>query len=219
MQYCESCHLHIDGDQDQCPLCQGKLKGEKTPSPFPHILTVYRKHGILLKTALFLSIVAAVACFLINWIFPQEVWWSVFVAAGLLSMWVALIAAIRKHSNLYKNVLWQVVIFAVLSVLWDLSTGWYRWSIDYVLPFLCILAMAVMAIAARIQNRRLQDYLNYLMIDMLFGIAPLVLLLTGQLHHVYPSVLCIAIGVLSFAAVLVFQWGKLWEEIRKRLHL
>ena len=219
MQYCKNCHVKVDGAQDYCPLCQEKLHGEKSSSLFPVIPTAYHRHGFLLKIALFLSVAAGVTCFLINWMFPQKIWWSLYVVAGLFSMWFSLIAGIRKRANVYKNILWQVVILSCLSILWDIFTGWYRWSIEYVLPFLCILAIAIMTIFARIQNLRLQDYLNYLIIDMLFGIAPLVLLLTGQIYTVLPSLFCIGIGILSFACIVIFHWNDLREEICKRLHL
>jgi hypothetical protein len=124
MKFCEQCHVQVTGEQELCPLCQRILKGEASPSPFPVIPSFSHKYSLFLKIALFLSVISAVTCVTVNWIMPQRIWWSLFVLAGLGSMWISLLTAIRRRFNLSKNILWQMVLFSILSFLWDAGTGW-----------------------------------------------------------------------------------------------
>lgn len=220
MQRCDKCKVNITGQHERCPLCHGALHGDKTEEVFPVIPTVYSRHGLFMKISLFISVVAAVCCLAVNWMFPTGVWWSLFVLAGLVSMWLSLVVAIRKRANIPKNILMQVALLSVLAVLWDLCTGWNRWSVIYALPIVCTIAMIAMAAAARIQNLKVADYLIYLAIDAVFGLIPLILLLTGSLGSVvYPSVICVAGSAISLTALFIFQGETLREEFAKRFHL
>ena len=57
------------------------------------------------------------------------------------------------------------------------------------------------------------------MIDALFGIVPLLFLLLGWLRVFYPSVICVAVSLLSLCALLLFEGERMRMEVKKRLHL
>lgn len=54
-----------------------------------------------------------------------------------------------------------------------------RWSVDYVMPLCCCAAMLAMVIAAQVKHLQIEDYLAYMLIDILFGAVSFILLLTG----------------------------------------
>lgn len=57
------------------------------------------------------------------------------------------------------------------------------------------------------------------MIDVIFGFLPLVFLIFGGLHVIYPSIISVAISVLSLAAIILFEGENIKEEINKRMHI
>ena len=57
------------------------------------------------------------------------------------------------------------------------------------------------------------------MIDAVFGIVPLVFLLTGMLAVILPSLLCVGISVISMAALFLFEGERMMTELRRRLHI
>lgn len=219
MRYCEKCKVSVRDSREDCPLCQGPLSGEPEPGVFPRLPDGKPPYHLLIRGMIFLSIAAVVVCFAINMLVPSGSWWAVFVAAGIACMWVCLWSVIRQRSNIPKNILWLVFWLSLLAALWDVFTGWHRWSINYVVPSLCVFAMAGMAVIARVLHLRVEDFFIYIVIDGLFGIVPILFLLFRWVTVVYPSVVCVACSLLSLAAILSFEGERLRAEWKKRMHL
>ncbi len=223
MQFCDRCKVQVAGSRKYCPLCQGSLTGSGEPEneAFPVLPRWYSRSGLLLHAMIFLSVTAAVVCFAINAMFPAERVWSVFVAAGIAFMWIGLATALRKRHNIPKTILWEVVLLSVFSVFWDLLAGmnWSGWSVDYVIPSLCVFALLSMTVIAKILRIQVEDYLIYLMIGTLFGILPIIFLLTGLVRVRYPSILCVTASAVFLTALLSFQGRNMRAELKKKLHL
>ncbi len=221
MKYCDKCKVKIAGDREKCPLCQGMVTDIGGPSRevFPKIPTVYRQHNLLFRLLIFASIVAGVVSVAINLLLPQAGWWSLFVLLGIGCMWVSLFFAVRKRHNIPKNIMYQVVFVSGLSVIWDLVTHWRGWSIDYVIPSACFLAMISLAVLFKVMKMPVRDYLIYFALDGLFGIVPIIFFLTGCLNVLYPSLICVAVSVISLAALAVFAGENMLAELKRRLHL
>ena len=92
-------------------------------------------------------------------------------------MWISLFFIIRKKDNIPKTIIWQVGVISTLSLLWDYSMGWIGWSIEYVIPSICVGAMIVMAIAAKILKIGVRDLIIYMLVDGIFGFIPIIFLL------------------------------------------
>ncbi len=223
MQYCDKCNVHVTGSRKHCPLCQGSLTGSEEPEKevFPVLPQWYSRSGLLLRALVFLSVTAAVVCFTVNALLPVGRIWSLFVAAGIAFMWIGIATALRKRHNIPKTILWEVVLLSLFSVFWDLLAGknWSGWSVDYVIPSLCVFALLSMMVIAKILRIQVRDYLIYLMIGTLFGILPIIFLLTGIVRVRYPSILCVAASAVFLTALLSFQGRNMRAELKKKLHL
>jgi len=220
MQFCEHCRITIKGSKNACPLCGGILQGqgEKNEDTFPHIPTIYQEFNILIRAMILISITTIVVCFAINAI-TGGTRWSLIVAAGVCCTWLSLFFVIRKRNNIPKSIVWQVVIISILAVLWDRSMGWGAWSINYVIPIMCVVAMIVMAIAANILKISVRDYIVYFLVDALFGFIPVIFIIFGWLDVIYPSVICVAASVISISALLLFEGENIKAELNKRMHV
>lgn len=220
MLYCEKCKVTLTGAPSFCPLCQGDLGGSpEKESAFPDIPFYARPHQLFLRFAALGTIAAAAICIAVNLSLPKSGWWSAFVVAGLACGWLTFAVIIKKRGNIPKAILWQVGLVSALAYAWDRWTGMIGWSLDYVMPILCTCAMIAMSVIARIIRLRIQDYILYLVLDILFGLVPLILLLHGMLHVVYPSAVCIAASVIFLAALLLFEGTAFKDELIRRLHL
>ncbi|MFR8230572.1 MAG: DUF6320 domain-containing protein [Anaeromassilibacillus sp.] len=223
MKYCAKCKTTVTGHGTRCPLCQGMLQETGTADTrgdvFPRIPDTLHKHSLFFRILILVSVVAAVTCVVINLILPQHGWWSLFVLAGLACAWISLAVAFHYRRNVPKSILYQVVVVCVLTVLWDYSTGWHGWSIDYVIPITCVVAMLVLAITARVFKLNLGSFIVYFTIAALFAIVPVVFYVRGMLQVVYPSLICVAGSVISLAALILFEGDNMRKELKRRLHL
>ncbi|WP_019229863.1 DUF6320 domain-containing protein [Sedimentibacter sp. B4] len=219
MKYCNNCKVNVVGNRKYCPLCQEAIKGDPNDEVFPTISFVYREHGLFFKIMLLASIVIATVSVAFNILFPQRGAWSLFVLGGLGSVWASLITAINKRNNIPKNLVYQVMIISVITILWDLITGWRGWSITYVIPLVCVFAIISMAIISKVRNLHVEDYILYIIIDGLFGIIPVIFILMGLVKSLFPSLLCIVTSIISLSTILIFEEQKLRAEIKRRLHM
>ncbi|MEG0943845.1 MAG: DUF6320 domain-containing protein [Angelakisella sp.] len=221
MQLCDKCKLTIVGSHTVCPLCQGQLTG--TPEPdadmFPHIETLLQKHHLFIRILFFITAVLVVCCFAANYVFPYPGFWSGFVAAGVGCMWLSMIIVFRKRHNIPKTIVWQAVLFSIFSVIIDAMTGWHRWSLDYAIPCFFIVAILAMWAVAAILRLKTEDFLVYMLIDLLIGVVPVILLCFDLVGVNLPSVLCAVASIISFIALLAFKDKALRAELSKRLHM
>lgn len=221
MLYCDKCKVKIQGRPDFCPLCQGSLSG--TPDSgdsYPAVKTKPSKLNFAIKIAALSSIAAILICFAINFSTTGHVagWW-LYPLAGTISVWIAFTIAIHLHRNIEKTIVITAFICSAISFLWDLFTGYKGWSLDFVLPIAACVAMLSMAVVAQVLKLRIQQYIFYLVIDIIIGIISLVLLICGVIQVVIPSAICVATSAISLTALLIFNGKSLKSEIERRLHL
>lgn len=222
MHYCENCKVNIREGNGVCPLCGGIIPSDemdKGEEVFPFIPTIYQEFHLFIRIIILVSISVAVISFAVNALFTPNSRWSIMVAAAILCMWVSLFFIIRKKNNIPKTIIWQVVLIGILSVLWDRSMGWYGWSIDYVIPSICVGAMIVMAIAAKILKIGVRELIIYLLVDVIFGFVPVIFLLFGWLNVGFPSVICVAVSAISLSALIIFEGYNMKAELKKRMHI
>ena len=155
-----------------------------------------------------------------NVIFSPEKLWSVFVSAGIFSMWASLSMGYVKRHNLLKNGMWQLLGVTIGCVLWDVCTGWRGWSVNYVLPIVCLLIQISMIIVSKIQSHSPREYMiYYVMASMYSIILPFVLLLTGVIWFRALAVLCVGLSFLFLMALILFKGKEFKEEMHKKLHV
>ena len=220
MRYCEKCGVYVMGTLQSCPLCQGPLSGEPDPEGdvYPNI-PLSRPSYVLLRALILVSVIGAAACAAVLLIWPHFLWAALAFLAGLGSGWLTVGIAVKKRKKPFQAVFWQSCALSLLAVAWDVGTGFRGWSLDFVLPVLYACTMLAMTAAARILRLQVQDYLVYLMMDILLGLLPLLLLMCGALRVVYPAAICIAVSLVLLAALILFEGPALKGELRRRLHL
>ena len=220
MKYCKSCKVSVVGKRKLCPLCQDRLTGDDYQEEvFPKISFAYKEHSLFLKIMLLISIIIATLSVALNILLPGRGAWSLFVLGGLGSAWASLINLINKHKNIPKNIVYQVMTLSVTVLLWDILTGWRGWSINYVIPLVCVAAMLSMALITKIRKLYIEDYILYIIIDGLVGVVPIIFIIFGFLDVLYPSIICISVSIISLSTIIIFEDKRLIAEIKRRLHV
>jgi hypothetical protein len=219
MRYCEKCGVKIRGAETLCPLCQHRLSGQAEENVYPLVPTVYRQHETFFKVLILSTIAAGVVCAAVNLLIPQSGYWFIFVALGILCFWIFLAYAVRKKDNIPKNITVQVFFLSVLSFGWDWLTGWRGWSLNFVIPIACSVAILSLAIISKVMKMPSGDYIAYFIVDIMFGIVPLVFYLTGLVSIAIPSVVCISLSILSLSALIVFEGENMLRELSKSFHV
>lgn len=174
----------------------------------------------VLQIFTFCCIAAIVISMMTDIIISPGVHWSVFVAAGCVTMWLTMAVGYVKRFNLLKNAAWQLLIMSGICVLWDLGTGWRGWSVNIGIPDICLLIQVVMLIISRIRSLSPREYMIYYVMAAVYSmILPLILLVTGVIHYRTPSVICIGCSFLLLIGLILFKRKEFKEEIHKKFHV
>lgn len=174
----------------------------------------------VLQIFTFCCIAAIVISMMTDIIISPGVHWSVFVAAGCVTMWLTMAVGYVKRFNLLKNAAWQLLIMSGICVLWDLGTGWRGWSVNIGIPNICLLIQVVMLIISRIRSLSPREYMIYYVMAAVYSmILPLILLVTGVIHYRTPSVICIGCSFLLLIGLILFKRKEFKEEMHKKFHV
>ncbi len=219
MKHCKQCGVTVRGTAVRCPLCQKPLEGPPTQDAYPAIPTLQKQFGLFFRLLTFGAVCAAVICVAVNLLVPAEIFWAAFALLGIVCLWLTVTLGIKKRHKIASNITWQVVLVSLLSIVWDMVTGWHGWSIDYVVPIVCGAAMLAVFLLTRILRLSAGDSLFCLLLDILFCLVPLLFYLTGTLGVILPSILCVALSIISLTALLVFEGRSIRAELSRRFHL
>ena len=141
------------------------------------------------------------------------------MTGGVFCTWLLIMVGYRKRKNPLKNGMWQLVIVAFGSLLWDVFTGWQGWSVDYVIPLAMLVNMLSMVIISAVGKMEVSEYLFYLIQAGTCGLIPSILLAAGAVSSPYPSVICFGVSLLFLLGLVIFRWKDFIREMQKKFHV
>lgn len=221
MQFCKKCGVSVNGDKKCCPLCQGRLSGEAEPEKerYPQIPMPKYSRNFIMKFVTFAAIFISVVSYAVNLVVTPDFKWSVIAALAALCAWAATVVGIAYHRRIIKSIMWELLLITPITVLWDINTGWHKWSVDFVLPCLCGAAIIATAVITAVMKYPPREYMLYLCAEAVYGIVPFVLYMLGVTTVALPSVICSALSVLSISAVILFMGKNAGSEVKRKFHL
>lgn len=219
--YCKKCKITVKGNKTACPLCKGHLSNtEDTEGEcFPTVKKDKITNVFLVKLTTLISVSVCVISLAVNFLLPQNGWWSFFVLGGIGCFWLAGIIGIVNRHKIIKNIFIQIFFLTIFALLWDLSMGFKGWSIDYAIPIGCLVGMVSVFVLSLTLKNQATEYMLYMMFSAIYGVVPGILLLTGALDVVIPSVICVVVSIIFIGIVITFQGRLLKEELKRIFHI
>ena len=201
-----------------CPLCHNKIDLKQKDSIYPELKT-YSNYNLLIRLSLFITICGIIFSLLINYWVNKEISWSVFVILGILSFWLTFSTGINRKHNFMRILFTEILSIMILSIIWDLLTGFHKWSLMFVLPLLCI-AYTITFLIIRIFTRQTRkEYILYIYLNSLIGLIPLYFIIVNKLSILIPSYISVSISIFALIFLFIFNQRTLEDEIERRLHI
>ena len=219
MRYCPHCKVKLENELEFCPLCDMETEpadGE-TADEYPYIRTRFSRR-LLIKTITFLSVVIAAVSFLINHLVPTDSPWVFITAAAIVYVWISMMNVIRNARNPGSIMLCQLLTVSGLTFVIDYLTGFHRWSVNYVIPFLISGSAIAIVLCIVIRPIKYRAYTLYQLVITILGALALMLWFFGAAEVEWPSVMAAAVSVICFSAMIVFADRSTRNELHKRFH-
>ena len=217
MQYCPKCKVKIRGKKSCCPLCQGQLReieGE-APSPFP-VLKKSRISGItFLKVITFAFIAAEIILETLNIQTGDRLPYIGVTMLGTFVAWVTAITTMYLRNNLIKVVTWEVIVAIIVDVYIDIETGFRGWSVNWMVPATLLGLAIATVIIARVMKLRLDEYILYLVMDLVMALLQIIFIKNGMNDFTWPAVIVIMTYLILIAGLVIFRFSDLKNAAQK----
>lgn len=155
----------------------------------------------------------------INYTINRKLSWSLFVILGIITFWLTIYNGIKKRHNFFNLLITEIISLIILSILWDYYTGFYKWSLIFVMPFICTIYTITFLVIRIFTNKSTKDFILYTYINSLIGATPLYFILTNKFKILWPSYVSVSTSIFALIFLIIFNQNTLENEIEKRLHI
>lgn len=221
MKTCPACHVTVEGNWKQCPLCETPLHLEEGKTrhpldPYPRVpLQFNRKNARFLLR--FLSLLGVVLIFGLELFVSHDSTRLEYLVLAIISLWSSVAIFIRKKRNIAKATVYLLFFLSAFSLYFDRLNGWTGWSLSYAIPIVCSACLVGMLIAVKVICLNVFDYILYLQLTALLGTIPSLFLFLNWTTVRWPSVVSIFLSAFLFVFFLVTQWQTIVSELKKRM--
>ncbi len=168
----------------------------------------------------FICLSIVVICFGIEGMMNLRTHWAFYVVGAISSVWLCSYVGYKKRRNLLKNAMWQLILLSFGSFIWDLCIGYYRWSINFVIPVLCMINLLFMIVVAKARKDAPSEYMVYLVMGCLYGsIVPIILIITKMAKFKSLNAISMIFSIIFLLGLIVFKGKEFKEEMIKKLHV
>ena len=229
MQYCPKCKIVIRGDKTCCPLCEGKVLGKKdvlrtgldkkmydindfseeSEAPYP-TLPERRINGVtFVKICTFLLGIIIVMGAAIKYLFGDSVTWVPVFILGSVVLWLDILAIMRYRYNILKVLTIEVIVAIIINYYVDKKTGFYGWSVSWMIPFSLVGHTILSWIVAQVMKLRFEEYIIYIVMDAVMAFSQIIFIWNGENSVPYAAVFVMAAFAITLIATLLFRFREL----------
>ena len=221
MQVCKKCNVKIRGRKECCPLCQGKLTelvGDENPS-FPVLARKKISSITFLKVCTFLFIALEIIFGTVNIMSEGAFPFIGPVMLGLFVAWVDVLATMYLRNNIIKAITFEVMVAIVVDYYIDVRTGFYGWSVAWMIPLTLIGLAIVTIVTALVLRLRLDEYILYIVFDFVIALLQIYFIKTGKNMFPWPAVISIMAYMILIAALVIFRFRDLKNASEKMFNI
>ncbi len=239
MHYCPKCKIVIRGNKVCCPLCEGKILGkqdvlrtginekmydldefsEESEEPYP-TLPERKINGVtFVKICTFLLAVTIVMCSAIKYLFGDSVSWTGMVILGGIVLWLDILAIMRYRYNVLKVLTIEVIVAIIVDYYIDKKTGFYGWSVIWMIPF-CLIGHSILSwIVAKLMKLRFEEYIIYIVIDAVMAFLQVIFIWRGENTFPYAAVFTMAAFAIALIATILFRFRELRSATQRMFNV
>ena len=217
MSKCLKCDVIVNSVTNRCPLCDSIID-ETEDNIYPRKINGL-KYGFVRKISLFITIMCSLCVLLLNFYLTPNYRWALFVIIQLFIFYMLFFKILNGRNRVLRMLFVFNILVCSLSIFWDIYIGFNGWSLDYVLPSLCITYGIFVLLLRFINYFAFRQNSSYIYFNICLGFVPLVLL---SLEIVKVDILADLSAVIAFVnliILIIFDWSDLKNFISKKFHL
>ena len=221
MQICPKCKVNIRGEKSCCPLCQGTLK--TTQGELPASFPTLKRHKIsnitFLKVCTFLFIALEIIFGTVQIMTEDDIPFLGILILGTAVVWLTVVTTMYLRNNPLKVITWEVIIAIIVDVYIDMHTGFIGWSLMWMVPATLMALAIVTVVSAAIMRLRLDEYIFYIIFDLIMALVQIVFIRNGMNKFPWPAVISIMMYLIITVGLVIFRSGDLKNATAKMFNV
>lgn len=217
MSKCLKCDVNVNTVTNKCPLCDSIID-ETKDCLYPKKINGL-KYGFVRKISLFIALMCSLCVVLLNFYLTPTYRWSVFVIIQLFISYMIFFKILNGRNRVLRMLFMLNIFVCSLSIFWDIYIGFSGWSLDYVLPSLCITYGIFVLLLRFINYFAFRQNSSYIYFNTCLGFVPIVLLYFDIVKLDILADLSALIAFVNLIILIIFDWSDLKEFISKKFHL
>ena len=140
---------------------------------------------------------------------------SRYIIFGVITTFIAVKLIQKNYSNVFRFMNRYFLFIIIALIIWYFVT---KADIipTYLFPIFLIIALIYDSLVILIlRSKYVIEYMKTIIIDILFGMVPVVFILSGAVSNRIPSYICILLNVIFLLGIIVFGKDYLALELRK----
>lgn len=219
MKHCNKCNVDLDIISDKCPLCNSQIKKAKNNnSSYPNITYIVSKN-LFRKLLFFIACVISATMLILNYALTPKIRWSLFVVAQIFASFYVFYNVLSGRKKVIKLLLFLNIFVSILSVFWDVYSGFHGWSVNYVIPSLCITYGIFMLILRLVRYYAFKENSSYIYLNICLEFLPVILVYLGYAKANILIYLSLIFGIINLLMLLAFDGSSFKDDIIKKLHI
>lgn len=219
MKRCEKCNIDLDIISNKCPLCNSEIEDIKNfDSSYPALIPIINKH-LFRKILLLIVSLISITIITINYFLTPKIKWSIFVVLQLVASYRVFYNILSGRRKVIKLFLMLNIFVCGISLFWDIYTGYHAWSVNYVLPSLCISYGIFMLVIRLVNYYAFKESSSYIYLNICLEFLPMILLFFDKATPNILIYLSGLFGVINLLILLIFDGSHLKDDILKKLHI
>lgn len=223
MAKCNQCNVTISDKTTVCPLCQCVVEVDEPAAirlnEYPDVWFKERKIKQFCNWILLAVMGASAVLAVVNFAFSRDSWWCIIPIAAMLYGYLAFRSIFVSRKGYRWKVFVSVAFAFLLMLVIDVETGFYGWSMNFVLPG-GILIMDLVVVVLMMTNR--QNWQSYMIMQIVMAVVssvPIVLWIFELITSPLLSVIAAGVSVFMFVGSLIIGDRTARSELRRRFHI
>ncbi|MEI0493122.1 DUF6320 domain-containing protein [Brachyspira intermedia] len=222
MAYCNNCRLKIKTNRNICPLCLKELNNNDNNiineeyHSYEWFYEMQKKINAQ-KIVLLSSLAAIIVLIIVNISTNSKYNWAVISVISILCSYFTYVCFTADTLYLRQKLLIEFFILMPLVIVIDIFTGFYKWSFNYVIPFLSLGLNIAMFLIAVIDRKYFNEYVSYIMSASFISIMMIILPLFNFV--LWSSLSALGGGIIIILAMLILFRIDFISSIIKIFHI
>lgn len=219
MKKCDKCNVLLDIIDNECPLCNSEIKDDNNfESSYPKLDPVINNH-LFRKILLFITCLVSILVIVLNYFLTPSIKWSLFVILQLGLAFYTFYNILSGRKKIIKLLLILSILVSGFSVFWDIYIGYHGWSVNYVIPSICISYGLFMLILRIVNYYAFKENSSYIYLNICLEFVPVALVFFNKADLNLLVYLSGFFGVLNLLTLLIFDGSNFKDDILKKSHI